>query len=252
MKEISAKLLSCPKLYFRFIFHIDAKFAVFAIYNDNSGQLQNVRLTDVNLKVVQEICNSIEAENLEPFLRSLYDLFFKQVEKYLVDNDNLYLCLDHTLPMLSLSATLDYKNKYLFEKYNIINILTPTDIKADFYVPLKDALLMGDPRYNIDKKYDGKIKSLPFAEVEINLIEKMITSSKKFLREEATKDTFYENLDSNIIHISSHGEFDNASIKRLSMPLVGSSILLSGYVDFTYDDKKDGYGNGLLTAEDII
>ena len=232
---------------------LDSKLAIFAIYNDNNnGQLQTVRLSDVDWKKIQELYDSIDEIGIDTFLRGLYDLFFGQFEKYFVGRDTLYLSLDSVLPMLPFDVLLDYKNIPLFEKYNLINVLTAVDIRPDFNVDLKDALLIGNPCYNIDKKHDGNEDSLPYTEIEVNMIEKLMTSSKKFLQKEANKSAFYENLDSNIIHISSHGKLDDFNPEWLSTPLIGSSILLSGWIDFVYSDKKGGYGNGLLTAEDVI
>lgn len=228
---------------------LGTKLAIFATYKDSCGEQQTVRLSDIDWEKILEIDDLLDVQKS---LKDFYYLFISKAEKYFVGSDTLYLSLDYALPMLPFGAFLDQKNVSLFEKYNIINVLTPTDIKSDFYVDLKDALLIGNPHYNIDEKYNGKVNSLPYTEIEINLIEEMLGSSKKFLRKEARKDAFFENLDSNIIHISSHGKLDDFNPERLSTPLIGSSILLSGWVDFAHSDKSDGYGNGILTAEDII
>jgi len=231
---------------------LSTKLAVFATYSGKDGHLQTVRLTDINWEAITEIYDLVDDNYSASDLRRLYDLFFDQLETYLTENDTLYLSLDYALPVIPFGTLIDCKNTILIEKCTLINVLVATDIRPDFHVALENVLLMGNPRYSIDKKYNGEVWDLPYTEVEVNQIEEITTSAKKYLRERAKKDAFYDNLDSNIIHISSHGKLDDFDPDKLHTPLIGSSVLLSGCIDFFHNDKKEGYGNGLLTAEDII
>ena len=230
---------------------LDAKLAVFAVYDEN-GCRQIKRLNNIDVDAIIEIFESDGAEYAISELRYLYDMFFGQFEQNFAGKETLYLSLDNILSVIPFGALLDRGNETIVDKYNLINVLVATDISPDFNVALDDALLMGNPRYGIDKKYADEIEDLPYTEVEVNQIECLAASSKKYLHEKANKDTFYSNLDSNIIHISSHGRMEAFDPDKLQTPLIESSVLLSGFVDFINGEKADGYGNGLLTAEDII
>ncbi len=233
------------------------KIALFTVSHDKSGKQRVVRHFNVN---VDTMIDFFEEDNEDDYeddyseleLRALYKLFFKPAEAYMTGSNTLYLSLDYYLSLIPFEALIDSSGAFLVDKYNIINVLTATDIKPDFMVPLKNALLIGNPQYSIASKYSDEINNLAYAETEVNLIGRFIYSKKKYLREEATKEAFFSNTNSGIIHISSHGKFDEVDPEKLQTPLIVSSVLLAGYVDFMHNEKRYGYGNGLLTAEDMI
>ncbi|MCL1914036.1 MAG: CHAT domain-containing protein [Eubacteriaceae bacterium] len=231
---------------------LDIKLAAFVVYSDRDGCQQIKRLNDIDLDSVSKVFDSDNEGYTQSDLRCFYDIFFRQFEQYLDDKDTLYLSLDYRLSVIPFEALLDRNNITLVDKYNFINVLVASDIRADFNVSLRDALLMGNPRYGIYVEYVNEIDELPYSEIEVNLIESLVESSKKYLREKATKDAFYQNLGSNIIHLSSHGCVNDFTPDALQTPLIVSTVLFSGFLDFVDNNKVHGYGNGLLTAEDVI
>lgn len=232
---------------------LSVKIALFTVSHDKNGKQRVIRHFNVNINTMIDFFeDDNEDDYSELELRSLYKLFFKPAEAYITGSTTLYLSLDYYLSMIPFEALIDSSGAYLVDKYIIINVLVATDISPDFMVPLKNALLIGNPQYSITSKYSDEINNLNYAETEVNHIGRFIYSKKKYLRDEATKEAFFSNIESDIIHISSHGKFDKVDPEELQTPLIVSSVLLAGCIDFMHNEKKYGYGNGLLTAEDII
>ena len=129
-------------------------------------------------------------------------------------------------------------------------------IKQDERLDIKniDALVVGNPEYNIDKSYESDIPELCNSQVECEVIAKML-GIKPYTGKMASQNILWKNYQKEIIHISTHGDLlldmvAEASIKTQVFSY--SWLMLAGYEDWKEDRKNKDYGNGIVTADDFL
>ena len=172
------------------------------------------------VQTVTQYRNSVQ--HLEPVddeLKKLYGLLIKPVEKDLAGLEYLGIIPDGPLHFLSFSALQDEKG-YLVDQYPLFYTPSGSVLKFTFAKRKKEkvtkVLAVGNPdlgNYNYD---------LPLAELEAKSIRWNYPNMEILTREKANKEWFVKNLSNyGIIHLASHGEFDELN------PLLSSLWLAS-------------------------
>ena len=185
-------------------------------------------------QTVTQYRNSVQ--HLEPVdeeLKKLYRLLIKPVEKDLAGLDYLGIIPDGPLHFLSFSALQDEQG-YLVDRYPLFYTPSGSVLKFTFAKRKEEkmtkVLAVGNPdlgNYNYD---------LPLAELEAKSIRWNYPNMEILTREKATKEWFVDNLSKyGIIHLASHGEFDELN------PLLSSLWLAS-----------DNPNNRRLTVKEIF
>jgi CHAT domain-containing protein len=200
----------------------------------SDGRLSAVKLDSQGLTDdVQEFRKYLEDPGSNRFMdssRRLYDRLFKPLESQ-VSRKNLTFVPHGALHYLPFNALHDGKG-FLIDRYSIRVMPSASAMK---YLESKaanktgDILVFGNPDLG-DSRYD-----LSFAEKEAVDVAKSRTTSKVFLRKEATVGAFIKYAGNfSYIHFATHGRFDSSS------PLK-SALLLT----------PEAGSNGMLTADKL-
>jgi CHAT domain-containing protein/uncharacterized protein HemY len=183
------------------------------------------------------------ANDPSPQLKQLHQLLIERIAGLLPKdiNSRVIFIPQRELFLVPFSALLDANNKYLIEKHTIsiapsIQILDSTNqLRRKNTGTIKDIVVVGNPTIaqEIDKGYG--LKSEPVFEQEANEVANLL-NVKPIIGKQATKDTILRLIPkARIIHLSTHGKFDEAQG-------LGSFIVLA----------PSGNNNGVLTAGEIL
>lgn len=211
-------------------------------YNDNEYMLQ---------EYFDCFFNGIETDTLklEKIKNSFANVVFPVIAPYIKGCSTIYWGLDAELHLIPIEWMLG-------DKYgDAVNIHMDSVkyIRNDERLEFSNAssLIMGNPEYAIGKDIPKDYQELLCSEIECREIAK-IAGGKALLGKEANQSEFNRNFDSDILHIATHGEVDyieDVFFEKNKLKHV--RIMLSGYCDWCADKKADGYGNGIITADDI-
>ncbi len=181
---------------------------------------------------IDQLRNAIQKQLLvDDFLKDLYAILIKPVEKFVDENKHLIIIPHGVLHYLPFNALYDGAGSYLIEKHTIslspsaMVLSTCMEKGNEFVLGEKwqpKVLALGNPDLG-DARYD-----LPFAKKEIESIQLIYPEVDAYLEKEAKETIAKEkSKDANLLLFSCHGEFDPLK------PLF-SALLLAP------DDENDG------------
>ncbi|MEP1096151.1 MAG: CHAT domain-containing tetratricopeptide repeat protein [Cyclobacteriaceae bacterium] len=203
----------------------------------------------------------------ESYWRKIHDFISSQgVEKVYYAPDGVY----HKISLVTLFNP-DEK-KYLLDELEIVQLTSTKDlldIKNEVQKPaveLEEVLLVGRPSYALGATttessssvnrgigMDG-IADLPGTELEVKgigaVLEKGGISCNVKLGDDANESAVKEALNSQLVHIATHGFFNDKSADDAEYfdPMINAGLLLAGV-----SDVNDGTGeDGILTAYEIM
>lgn len=201
------------------------------------------------------LLNATEDEgNLsEESIQYFKQLFGIPLSKYIEGKELIYLGTDFILQMLPMDLIFDYHDD---EMKNIILVDSACYIEMDVKMNKmdSDALIIGNPKYNINENYQQKKPPLPNAEAECLTIAKMLGATP-YIGKTAKQSVLWGGYKKNIIHISTHGEIINVDLSEIPYKndlFINSYLLLAGYEDWLYNRKNKDYGNGVVTGDDFL
>ena len=165
-------------------------------------------------EAVQDTAETLENKN--DSLRLLYDCVIGPITDVL-EGDELTIVPDGPLCLAPFAAFLDDKSRYLSESYKISILPSLTSLKmitesAQDYHMTSGALLVGDPCLEGVKGKHRKLKPLPGALKEVQMIGKILNTAPLTGRD-ATKDEVLKRLGSvALVHIAAHGDMKAGEI----------------------------------------
>ena len=191
-----------------------------------------------------------EEKEIKRITQHLYSLFGALVMNHVKEEEVVYLGLDFQLQLLPMDLVFyGWENKPI----NLIMVDSARYIKEDTKISIEgsDALIMGNPQYNIDEAHQQRLPEHQYSEAECKAVAE-IFATKAYTGKRATQKVLLENFRKNVIHISAHGDIDISETVFTEDLLIGSYIMLAGYEDWKYKRKNKEYGNGVVTGDDFL
>ena len=180
---------------------------------------------------------------------NLPTLYNEQSDKYLLDEIEIQV-LTSTADLLLTSKESDLKDAIFIGRpaYNVKNFKTNTS----------DNLHEGGTRAALSEFLDDGISDLPGTQEEVlelhHKYEEKRIEAKYYLKEQATEDLLYTIKNPGVLHIATHGfwnqpEFESSASFRYFDAMMNSGLLFSGVVDYYKNEDHGGFVNdGILTA----
>ncbi|MCU0443864.1 MAG: CHAT domain-containing protein [Microscillaceae bacterium] len=240
---------------------------------ENGNELEN--------KFLNNYQNAIKFNRKD---RYSYQQYWQPIVKELKPTTTkVYLSPDGVYHKLNLESFLVEDETYVIDQMSIRVITNVKDLlvakkkpekrkkrKGNQVVTTKEALLLGDPTFYVKNSGD-KVAPLPGTEVEINNIVELLKNDTKyrwnlkvFTKKEANESIVKEMTNApNIIHIATHGFFDdskkaedtelNLDKELLNDPLRKSGILATGAGDLL-EQETGNYdsSDGIWTAYEAM
>lgn len=193
----------------------------------------------------------------------LYHVLLEPVLCHLTGVETLYIAPDDqlcNLPFEILHA--DENTTLLQDMYKVCRLVCGRDLlfSDDLPSPSGNCFILGDPDYEaeqgekIDSKHRGgshslsPVSALPFSAIEANRISRYFRT-KPCVGKSATKYALQDALPCNIIHLATHGIFDE---EMETDSLYSSHMVFAGYNKWVKQQtESSGCGNGVLTADEI-
>ncbi len=221
-----------------------SKYAAFIIMPDNV--LVPVRWPD---EVDFEKSFSLYRNSLQFGLKdkTSYDSFWSPLDTFLNGTNKIFLAPDGVFHKLNPVVFFNQKNNtYLSDQYDILNVTSGKDLLSRTHNKLsRNAQIFGNPDFS-NLSISEKLKQLPGAEREANDITEILDvrrwKSDTYYSSEATEEQIKSLSSPGIVHIATHGYFDDDP--NHADPLHSSGLFLS---------KKIGSQNdGLLSAYEAM
>ncbi len=203
-----------------------------------------------------------------------YASFVEPFEK-LIDGKRLFVLNDGIYNLLNLqSIFMPSKGKYLLEELDLVTVTTINELKkkSTFELPKDGIVLLGRPKYYIENDVDSNLiatrstergfssnvlSDLPGTEVEIKNIQAVLEDHSiiptVLFGIAATEESLKKSSPKGVLHISTHGFFDNSQAD--SDRLLNSGLVLAGAGDEHSVEESDGilnaYEASLLKLDDV-
>lgn len=132
---------------------------------------------------------------------ALYDVLIRPIEPDIAEYKVLVISPYENLRYIPFQALYDGQ-KFLVEKYSVVNATSASTLKIAAQVSVKNLNLLA---------FGNATEDLPASENEVKSIAKNFANSKIFLRSEAQKKCFDDEIynDYKIIHLATHGILNN-------------------------------------------
>jgi len=196
-----------------------------------------------------------------------YKYFFKPVIDLLDNNTNLiYVKNDGLYNNVNLESLYDEDtNKFLIDLYDIRYIEITNAIYNNDSINIQNAFLFGNPNFgngSSSSKLRSGLNQLPNTKLEVDEINKILTNNSiKSISTDmnsSTEENLYKNSSSDIIHIATHGFFDEKRDVGFNYGLFATDAKETMKNDFSNNYKNDGiiYGNEIFfknfTKTDLV
>ncbi|MEM9859004.1 MAG: CHAT domain-containing tetratricopeptide repeat protein, partial [Bacteroidota bacterium] len=202
-----------------------------------------------------------------------YRDFWKPLEKALKKYDHIYFSSDGVFHKVNLQTLFNPNTKkYLFEEKNIQLITSGRDLLEEprKTSSVKFGMLLGNPSFGevpegvsgtfkgielfSDGNERGGISPLPGAEEEVATIGKLLDDSgwKSLVltNKEAEEMALRDMLKPNILHIATHGFFDQSSNE--GNPLHNTGLLFTGAANHLSNQQMSSSNDGILTSFEAL
>lgn len=199
--------------------------------------------------------------------------FWKDIHGYLATRDinRIYYAPDGVYHKISLATIYNPESKkYLLEELSITQLSSTKDLisidrENESVTPkINEVLLVGRPSYKMNQSGGptartrgitmvSDVSDLPGTEAEITEIKGLLESNSipydVLLKNDASEDAVKEKLNSDMVHIATHGFFlDDTSDEEDFDPMLNSGLLFAGVSDQGLNSGEDG----ILTAFEIM
>jgi len=199
-----------------------------------------------------------------------YEKFWKPMAEKLSGYKKIYFSSDGVYHLINLNTLYNTTtSKYVIEESNIEIIGNTAEIlnKQSTYLKPKNATLFGFPNFNAKPDKDSHdtlrtsiyrdifttgVSDLPGTKVELGNIDKLMksagVSTSSFLSDDAHESNLKEINSVDILHIATHGFFEESSEDVVNDdPLIHSGLLLANIKESTGVDEE----NGIITAKEV-
>ena len=249
--------LSSDQAYIRFV--INHNFPRAYLIQKESIDIIEFQEFDINnlARLYSSAIKNFESED------NTFEILFLPIKEKLKSYVNkLYIKNDGAFNNINFETLWDANNDvYLFEKYNISYVERPSAIFSisDNEV-FSSAFLFGNPdfSYKSEKKTNSKLRAglnpLPFTKIEIEKLNSILsenginTIATDF--KSSTEKSLYSNSKSDIIHIATHGFYNEGNeFDRFNWGLLASGSKTTIYNDFKKERRDDGiiFGGEIIT-----
>lgn len=200
--------------------------------------------------MLNEIKDDISFEFLfKPILDELTD----QVSKIYIKNDGIFNSINIE------TLLLKNEDQLLIDKYEVEYIEKPLSIFRKKDLDIKSAFLFGNPLFdsNIRNTIRSNISELPNTKIEIDKISELLLRSgikiTKTDREKSNEKNLYDNSNSNIIHIATHGFYGDKPIIDDRTNRFNWGLLASNFdPDVLNSNSKVHANDGVIHGGEII
>jgi len=191
----------------------------------------------------------------------LYDSIVKPAIPYLSNIDTVYVAPDDQLSNLPFEILHAENGSLLQDVYTVCRIVCGRDLLFDASdAKGKNCFILGDPNYEAvegtttvsDNRRMGSslspVFSLPFSGIEAERVARKL-DVQSFTGDAATKYALQQALPCRIIHLATHGVFDE---ELNTDALYSSHLVFAGYNKWVANAEESLLcGNGILTADEI-
>lgn len=156
-----------------------------------------------------------------------YDVLWKPVDNLLTGFDKVYFAGDGEWHKINPRVFYDHtESKYVLEKYHMINVTSGIDLASfEERTTLKNAFFIGNPNFSAHTKEN--LAPLPGAELEAYITAQMVRKSgwkaQSIIQNEASERTIKIMDNPGILHIATHGFFN----EDFENPLTNSGLYLT-------------------------
>ena len=235
-------------------------------------------------KLLKYYRNSIKQQTENEYC---YKYFWKDIAANLKGYKKVYISPDGAYNQMNLNTLQNMQNRnYVFDEIEVQVVSNTKDLITIKYTPnpIKSIILCGNPNFLFQPKskkseagyeentvkYSQTLAPLPGTEAEVKQIDQLAAQnawqSQMFIGSQVTEERVKKMQSSKVVHIATHGFFDNDVEHKLKgkatsseNPLMKSGLMLAGS-DITLQNKKNGYithkeGNtedGILTAYEAM
>ncbi len=230
-KFSSQKYLDKPWWYFRKMknnYHMsDTVLYTFIIIDKKDSTISTLTLEngiELETTAYRNYFNSIKYKVQDD---KSYERYLSPLKKIIKNRTHIYLSPDGIYNLVNLNALSDSSGKYAIDQYKIINLTSLKDLVSGSHDldSISSALLVGNPDFN---GYKIPFPQLPGAENEVKMLSEILDSNgvqtKVLLHEEAKKSTLMEAGNFQVLHIATHGYFDNEQYRN---PMLNSGLVFS-------------------------
>ena len=183
----------------------------------------------MNLKKINFYSNSIKHKIADD---NSYNIYWSPIAAALKGIKKVYFSSDGVFNKVNFN-TLKIPNKktYLIDEIEIDLVTNTADLLNKERDPLTStyAVLIGNPEFG------GDLKPLPGSEMEIHSVKSILNEKQwrdnTLLGEHATEEALKDMIKPNILHIATHGFFNESTGKEVNYnnnPLFQSGLMLSG------------------------
>ncbi len=199
-----------------------------------------------------------------------YEKFWKHIAEKLSGYKKIYFSSDGVYHLINLNTLYNTTtSKYVIEESNIEIVGNTAEIlnKKSTYLKPENATLFGFPNFNAKPDKDSHdtlrtsiyrdiftagVSDLPGTKVEVSNINKLMNSAgvstSSFLSDDAHESNLKEITAVDILHIATHGFFEESSADVVNDdPLTHSGLLLANIKEST-DIQEE---NGIITAKEV-
>nr|WP_292860210.1 CHAT domain-containing protein [Nostoc sp. LPT] len=206
--------------------------------------------------------------------RDLDKILMQRVRKLLGNTRKILLSPDSALNLIPFEALVDENNRYLVENYSFTYLTSGRDLlRLQNHSPSQQPpVLIADPNFNrpgevvarqpnansIDNSIDVKnTRSIDLSQRTFSPLEgtakeaeaiSILLKVKPLTGAKATEGAVKQVKSPRILHIATHGFFENAPANKEKTTLDDNPLLLSGLVFAGLKPRQSGGEDGILTA----
>jgi CHAT domain-containing protein/Tfp pilus assembly protein PilF len=186
---------------------------------------------------------------------AFYDAYWGNLEQLTSGKTDLYISPDGIFNQVNMNTLRKENGDYLIDNKNIIYLTNSKDLisykenKGKMQQGNKEAILMGDPDYDMDFDWDQMKKmplpELPGTKVEVEKVNDQLVSAgwktKSWFQQNATEDRIKQISNPAVLHIATHGffledidpgkgekVFGIEPVKAAENPLLRSGLMFAG------------------------
>lgn len=237
------------------------------------------KMTDYPKSVIIEQGFQMDSKHFNVYKNSIkykqqdkvsYKFFWEPIAEKTSGYNKAYVSADGVYHLLNLSTLFNPSSgKYVINEFDIEMVGNTRELIAEKRPSeeISNAVLFGFPNFNTQPDEEAKdelrtaifrdiftagVSDLPETKVEINNINEMMSaqgiSTSTFLSDEAHEEQLKGISSTNILHIATHGFFEDSSEDVISDdPLLHSGLLLANIKESTSLQEE----NGIITAKEV-
>lgn len=198
----------------------------------------------------------------EALRATLYRALLAPAMPYLSGVHTLYIAPDGELNNLPFELLSDDGSSSLSDRFQVCRLISGRDLLFEGNTAASDGgcFALGDPDYDLEQDRQSGFSErngpevadladpLPFSGMEAELVARRC-GARPYTGRAATKYALQQALPCQIIHLATHGAFDDT---MQTDSLYSSYLLFAGYNRWVIRQTElAGFGNGLLTADEI-